>query len=357
MPLYNPLPQLMNRPQGMQGLAMLGGALSNIQRQKQAKVQQQATGQALGSLATYGMEDQEKAQALSQLAEANPQMFMQYQQMQNRGGGQLSAYQQAQVDSKKKSQELKMRIIGTLEQLNASEGADFEELSSLYNDLVVEHDAIPFLSSADKWKGSPAEQRANEMAKEKRAIAEAERKAKRFRVDIEKAKGEISRAEDKHEKEMKLKDAQIIKAYKDNKLYNSNAISQALKDRGLSHPEMYDIRLSDAKTALDKDNIFTAVKTLSNIIEPGLSVTEGEVQGYLVGGDSKSKKILMDLFGSTEIDAKELYALMIDLVASRRALAQNIVDNQGQYKTIKKTAQESKAQSEKTNRDPLGLGL
>ena len=65
----------------------------------------------------------------------------------------------------------------------------------------------------------------------------------------------------------------------------------------------------------------------------------------------------MDLFGSTEIDAKELYALMIDLVASRRALAQNIVDNQGQYKTIKKTAQESKAQSEKTNRDPLGLGL
>ena len=358
MPLYNPLPQLMNRPQGMQGLAMLGGALSNIQRQKQAQAQQQATGQALGSLATYGMEDQEKAQALSQLAEANPQMFMQYQQMQGRGGGQLSAYQQAQVDSKAKAKDLQLKIIDTVEKMRNSEGKEFEDLAYSYNNLVTEHDNLPFISGSDKWKGSPADRFAIDVAKEKRATAEAERKAEKFSVDLEKAKSDVQMASDRHEKEMKLKDAQIQKAYKDNRIYDSNAITKALNDRGLSYPESYDVRLDDSKAFINSGNVFGAVKTLSNIIEPGLSVTEGEVQGYTVGGDSKFDKFIFNTFGASTKDMNEIYSLMVDLIERRKILAQDIIENQGVYKPSKQsTRQESKPQSEKTEVDEFDAWL
>jgi len=152
MPLYNPLPQLMNRPQGMQGLAMLGGALSNIQRQKQAQAQQQATGQALGSLATYGMEDQEKAQALSQLAEANPQMFMQYQQMQNINSsrGRDTQYNEQELQYKQQLNQLERAIVQANDE-------DLESLFVQYDDIVSRHNSLPHMTEAKMWKGSPSQ--------------------------------------------------------------------------------------------------------------------------------------------------------------------------------------------------------
>ncbi len=109
-----------------------------------------------------------------------------------------------------------------------------------------------------------------------------------------------------------------------------NQITKVLKDSGLSEPSVYDSIIKDAEFAVDKKNIFTAVKLLSNVIEPGLSVTEGEVEGYTVGGTSKFNKFLQKMGGAGESDMKRILELLKGIATNRKSQAQSIIDRGGE---------------------------
>lgn len=103
----------------------------------------------------------------------------------------------------------------------------------------------------------------------------------------------------------------------------------ALEKQGLMTPDRYNIALSDALTAKSNDNIFMAVKLLSQAIEPKLSVTEGEVSGYTVGGDSRFDRFVKEQFGSSAKDLETIYNMSLSLINERKKLAENVIRKKG----------------------------
>jgi hypothetical protein len=129
--------------------------------------------------------------------------------------------------------------------------------------------------------------------------------------------------------DQKRYDLELKKIDKEDKSKIDDRTWTALEKQGLMTPNRYDVALNDSKQALQQDNIFMAVKLLSQAIEPGLSVTEGEVNGYTVGGDSQFAKWAMKTFGSQAKDINSIITLSNNLINDRKKLAQDVINKQG----------------------------
>lgn len=130
-----------------------------------------------------------------------------------------------------------------------------------------------------------------------------------------------------------------------------NRITKGLQLEGLSSPEYYNTMLEQARLAKDSGNVFSAVKTLANVIEPGLSVTEGEVQGYTVGGGSKFDKWVMNTFGAGATDLNKIYELSTKLINNKAKGSRRVVESGGDIrKQVQKPSAptQGKAQPQQT---------
>ena len=144
-----------------------------------------------------------------------------------------------------------------------------------------------------------------------------------------KTKAEASDVYARIEREKEMQRENLAKLKEDRGYKAHDQITKALSASGLSEPFMYDSIKDNAKFAVDNKNIFTAVKLLSNVIEPGLSVTEGEVEGYTVGGTSKFNKFLQKMGGAGVSDMNRILTLLNGIADQRKKQAQAIIDRGG----------------------------
>lgn len=166
-------------------------------------------------------------------------------------------------------------------------------------------------------------------------LQEIELETKEYARD--KVKAESKEIEEKLKLSMQKQQADLQKMKEERGRAKHNQITKVLNDSGLSEPFVYDSIIKDAQFAVDKKNIFTAVKLLSNVIEPGLSVTEGEVEGYTVGGTSKFNKFLQKMGGAGESDMNRILELLKGIAENRKSQAQSIISRGGEREAPRQT--------------------
>ena len=108
-----------------------------------------------------------------------------------------------------------------------------------------------------------------------------------------------------------------------------NQITTVLSDMKLAEPSVYEGVIKDAQFAKGQENVFTMVKLLSNVIEPGLSVTEGEVSGYIIGGQGVVAKLLQNTVGSSPQNLDEIMRLLTGIATRRKKEAQSVIARGG----------------------------
>jgi hypothetical protein len=182
------------------------------------------------------------------------------------------------------------------------------------------------VESAVKGRGAQGLQELKKRGEEAK-VKKVETEAKAIEADV------AMRQQMQQENLTKLREDRGYKAH--------NQITKVLKDSNLLEPSAYDAIVDQGKFMLDNKNIFGAVKLLSNIIEPGLSVTEGEVGGYTIGGQGVVAKMLMNTFGADTQDINGIYTLLQGLAERKKGQAQSIVDAEG--KRTKSTSATPKA--------------
>lgn len=120
-------------------------------------------------------------------------------------------------------------------------------------------------------------------------------------------------------------------------------VRKALTAENLMTPEGYDSTIKSLESAKSFDSIFGLAKLLSQIIEPGLSVTEGEAGNYVVGGQGAFAKFVNDKIGTSEVDTGRLLALAKEWIAIKKARSQEIVAQRGDVFGFRKQAEQKKS--------------
>jgi len=229
---------------------------------------------------------------------------------------------------------------------------EYLELSKVSNEAGAELGANPNISG---WQYTPMPNffRMVEGAVKGRGtqdLAGIEKETKEARRDLVRAESDAIKGRLDLSRQMQTEN--LAKLKEDRGRTAHNQITKVLKDSGLSEPSAYDSIIRDAQFAVEKKNIFTAVKVLSNVIEPGLSVTEGEVEGYTVGGTSNFNKFLQKMGGAGESDMNRILELLTGIANNRKTQAQKIISNQG-----RRVQSSSSSAPQVTDLDPLGLGI
>lgn len=147
----------------------------------------------------------------------------------------------------------------------------------------------------------------------------AEREAKSFAVDFQ---GKLNDSLDKQ-------DERVRKALNDNKL---------------APPEFYDGAIAIIRSSVQNQNYFGLIKSLSQIIEPGMSVNEGEVQGYASGGQAGVMRWMKEKMGVSDTDFSKVQKYAVELVNTKKAQARKIIAQKGDiYGTRSGTAPQKSA--------------
>ena len=254
-----------------------------------------------------------------------------------------------QKDSNLKAKGLVSKYLNTdsLEEKKAIE-EEYMNLSKISNEAGAELGSNPAISG---WQYTPMPNfyRMVESAVKGRGaqgLQEIEKETKEYAGD--KIKVESEAIEETIKLSRQKQQADLQKMAEERGRSKHNQITKVLKDSNLLEPTAYDAIVDQGKFMLENKNIFGAVKLLSNIIEPGLSVTEGEVGGYTIGGQGVVAKMLMDTFGADTSDINGIYTLLKGLADRKKVQAQSIVDAQGERSNVTPNASE---------KDPLGLGI
>jgi hypothetical protein len=252
-----------------------------------------------------------------------------------------------QKDSNLKAKGLVSKYLNTdsLEEKQAIE-EEYMNLSKISNEAGAELGSNPAISGW-QYTAMPNFYRMVESAVKGRGaqgLQEIEKETKEYARD--KIKVESEAIEEKTKLSKQKQQADLLKMAEERGRTKHNQITKVLNDSNLLEPTAYDAIVDQGKFMLDNKNIFGAVKLLSNIIEPGLSVTEGEVGGYTIGGQGVVAKMLMDTFGAGTSDINGIYTLLKGLADRKKVQAQSIVDAQGER---------SNATPNATKDDPLRL--
>ncbi len=280
-----------------------------------------------GALDALGAEGYFDFQMKQQQAEARRQAE------QKMSDPRIIALREAQDESFLKGQELLSEAIKTTDSVKR-DNLMMEYKSVLAENLQADRQLTAFglpshakrpLPSWTKGLGGMAKQLgAEDIAKA--LVKKEEAQATKYQAEADDIKGRLALSRQMQTENLaKIKEDRGYKAH--------NQITKVLKDSGLSEPSVYDSIIEDARFAVEKKNIFTAVKLLSNVIEPGLSVTEGEVEGYTVGGTSKFNKFLQKMGGAGESDMNRILELLKGIANNRKKQAQNIISRGGERST------------------------
>jgi hypothetical protein len=124
-------------------------------------------------------------------------------------------------------------------------------------------------------------------------------------------------------------------------------IWKALDKNNLLAPEAYDSSIEMLDTAYQMDSPFAIAKLLSQVIEPGLSVTEGEAGNYVVGGQGAFAKFVNDKVGTSGTNLKRLIDLAKEFIRIKKSQAQRIVDQKGDVFGTRKDENKSKSSGAK----------
>ena len=161
---------------------------------------------------------------------------------------------------------------------------------------------------------------------------------------LEKLKIEAEDIESRIALNKQMQSEQIAKL-KEQRGYDAHdRITKALKDRSLTEPAVYDRMIAEATIAKDAKNLFMMVKLLSQVIEPGLSVTEGEAGGYTIGGQGVIAKQLMNTFGAKTTDLQGVLNLLTSVAKTRKTQAEEVIREKGLRKTSDEPTKRKKIQ-------------
>jgi hypothetical protein len=365
--MYNPLQFFQPVNARFDQAGQMATQIAESNRLRDARAKQQAGEQrflGLQQLGQYQPEELQDPQVQAQMQQATMDMlgggdkYLNYQLDQQQAEARrrkeealadprVQELMLIQKDSDLKAKGLVSKYLNTdsIEEKQAIE-EEYMNLSKVSNEAGAELGSNPAISG---WQYTPMPNffRMVESAVKGRGaqgLQEIEKETKEYARD--KVKVESEAIEEKTRLSQQKQQADLRKMKEDRGYTKHNQITKVLKDSGLSEPFVYDSIIEDAQFAVDKKNIFTAVKLLSNVIEPGLSVTEGEVEGYTVGGTSRFNKFLQKLGGAGETDMNRILELLKGIANNRKGQAQKIIDRGGERK---------KTTSNVTDSDPLGL--
>ena len=353
MALYNPLAFTRPTNSGTAGLQLLGNALDQrrqrgvLQASEDKKLNAFKRLQGLEQLGQYQPDELENPEIQAQMNQARmeslgspqayyaDQMKQQQAEARNQRANALSDPKVQELMGVQKNASLEAKGLvskylntDSLEEKQAIE-QEYLTLSKVSNDAGAELGSNPSLSGYHHTK-MPNFFRMVEGAVKGRGtqdLAGIEKETKEAQRD--KVKAESNAITGRLELSRQMQTENLAKIKEDRGYKSHNQITKVLKDSGLSEPSTYDSIIRDAQFAVEKKNIFTAVKLLSNVIEPGLSVTEGEVDGYTVGGTSKFNKFLQRMGGAGVYDMNRILELLTGIAQNRKGQAQKIIGNQG----------------------------
>jgi hypothetical protein len=365
--MYNPLQFFSPLNARFDQAGQIAGQIAETDRLRAGRQKQEQGAQrflGLQQLGQYQPEELQDPQVQAQMQQAqmdmlgSPEKYMNYQMRQQEldarrrkeealADPRVQELMLIQKDSDLKAKGLVSKYLNTdtIEEKQAIE-AEYINLSKISNEAGAELGSNPSISG---WQYTPMPNfyRMVESAVKGRGaqgLQEIEKETKEYTRD--KVKVESEAIEERTRLSRQKQQADLVKMEEDRGRTKHNQITKVLKDSGLSEPFVYDSIIEDAQFAVDKKNIFTAVKLLSNVIEPGLSVTEGEVEGYTVGGTSRFNKFLQKLGGAGETDMNRILELLKGIANNRKGQAQKIIDRGGQR---------SEPTPNVTDADPLGL--
>jgi hypothetical protein len=129
--------------------------------------------------------------------------------------------------------------------------------------------------------------------------------------------------------DQKRYDLELQKIDKEDKSRMDDRIWKALDKNNLMSSDAYNTSINLIKTAVEKDSPFALAKLLSQVIEPGLSVTEGEAGNYVVGGEGAFAKWMNEKVGTSGESLKELENLAIEFIRLKQSQAKAIEDKKG----------------------------
>jgi len=109
-------------------------------------------------------------------------------------------------------------------------------------------------------------------------------------------------------------------------------LRKELSDLDLAKPEYYEGLKSQAMVSANAKNPFILAKLLSQIIEKGLAVNEGEVRGLMGADDSSIRKWVDQLTGAPEDKIIKLQSLIGELADNRIKASRDII-SKSQYKS------------------------
>ena len=184
-------------------------------------------------------------------------------------------------------------------------------------------------------------------AKERNAEAVANATIEKLMAEAgmsrEEAKGYAKKLEmEEKEREQKLRFEQESQGFKREKekldlaVKKGAEVRKELADLDLAKPAYYEGLKSQAKVTANAKNPFILAKLLSQIIEKGLAVNEGEVRGLMGANDSSIRKWVDQLTGAPEDKILKLQSLITELADNRIEASKGVL-SRSQYNTNKKT--------------------
>jgi hypothetical protein len=129
--------------------------------------------------------------------------------------------------------------------------------------------------------------------------------------------------------DQKRYDLELQKIDKEDKSRMDDRIWKALDKNNLMSSDAYNTSVNLIRTAVEKDSPFALAKLLSQVIEPGLSVTEGEAGNYVVGGEGAFAKWMNEKVGTSGESLKELENLAVEFIRLKQSQAKAIEDKKG----------------------------
>lgn len=129
-------------------------------------------------------------------------------------------------------------------------------------------------------------------------------------------------------------------------------VRKALNDNKLAPPEFYDGVISTVRSSVQSQNYFGLIKSLSQIIEPGLSVNEGEVSGYSSGGQAGVMRWMKDKLGVADADYSKIQKYAVELANSKKAMARKIIAQKGDIYGTRSGSQPQKSATPKAGGAP-----